>query len=126
MRPASAMCTSSGSCRLPMARCCTNLCCSHHLMIRARARIRSDAGVPLITVVFPVAAVAASDGGEALDQLDSHHVLRMLVSELALDAQSNRRAVGDRQVLAVEPVCEDRLRMHCIVHVDALVVVLGC
>ena len=51
--------------------------------------------------------------------------LAMLVAQLALDAQPDRRAVLDRQRRVVELVGEDRLRMVGVVEVDAFVVRLG-
>src|ERR1700737_3724593 len=83
---------------------------------------RSNAGVPLVALVFPVTAFTAGDLFEAVDQLDAHDVLGMLVSELALDAKANRRAVGDRQRLVVELVGKYGLRMVGVVHVDAFVI----
>src|SRR5262245_26045697 len=86
---------------------------------------RSDAGVPLVSLVLPVATHAARDAREALDELEADDVLGMLVSELALDAQAERRAVLDGQRLVVELVGEKRLRMHRVQHVDAFVVEPG-
>ena len=51
----------------------------------------SDPGEPLIPLVLPVTALPAGDPGEAIDQLDLHHVLRVLVAQLPLDAQPDRR-----------------------------------
>ena len=50
--------------------------------------------VPFITAIFPIAAAAAMQLGEALHQLDARDVLRHLVAELPLEAQPQRRAVG--------------------------------
>src|SRR5262245_17137426 len=79
----------------------------------------SDSCVPLVTVVLPVAALASCDVREAFDEFDAQQVLRVLVAELALDAQAQRRAVLDRQGLPVQSVGEDRLRVVGILHVDA-------
>src|SRR5690349_24549293 len=77
-----------------------------HAMVRCRyigcymrkpVVVGSDARVPLVPLVLPVAAVSAGDVREALDELDAHHVLRVLVAQLALDAKADRRAVPDRQ-----------------------------
>jgi hypothetical protein len=57
--------------------------------------------VPLITPIFPIAAAAAMQIGEALHQLDAHDVFRHLVAELPFEAQPQRRAVGNGQRLAV-------------------------
>src|SRR2546425_4263112 len=81
--------------------------------------------VPLVALVLPVTALPACDLVEALHELDAHHVLRVLVAELALDAQADRRAVRDRQRFVVELVGEEGLRMEGIIHVDALVVGAG-
>src|SRR5213078_1817834 len=84
--------------------------------------ISSNAAVPLVALVLPVAALAAADAGEALDQLDGADVLRLLVAELALDAAAQGRAIAHRQRLVVELVGEDRLHLVRVVEVDALVV----
>ena len=59
-----------------------------------------DAGVPLVAVVFPVAAVSALDAREALDQLDHHAVLRHLVAELALDRWERSQLALGRDLVA--------------------------
>ena len=90
---------------------------------RAAARWpASDAAVPLVAFVLPVPALAAADGGEAVDQLDGADVLGLLVAQLAFDPAAQRRAVGHRQRPAVQRIGQDGLRMHRIVHVDAFVV----
>src|SRR5439155_11210201 len=53
----------------------------------------SDARVPLVALILPIATVAAGDVREAIDELDFHHVLRVLVPQLPLDPQPNRRPV---------------------------------
>src|ERR1700732_1948792 len=82
----------------------------------------SDPRVPLITAIFPIAAVAAVQIGEALHQLDPHDVFRHLVAKLPLEAQPQRRAVGNGQWLAIHVIGEDCLRMHSVDQVDALIV----
>jgi len=47
-----------------------------------------------------------------IHDLDPADVFRLLVAELALDPQAQRRAVGDGQRLAVHGVGEDRLRVE--------------
>ena len=79
-------------------------------------------GVPLVAAVLPEAAAAAAEAGEAVDQLDAHDVFRLLVAELALDPQPQRRAMRDRQVLAVHAIGQDRLRMEGVDEVDAFVI----
>ena len=44
-------------------------------------------GVPLVSAIFPKPAFASADLAEVLDHLDSHHVFRVLVTQLALHAQ---------------------------------------
>src|SRR5438876_10035609 len=78
--------------------------------------------VPLVALILPVTTLPACDLVEALHELDAHDVLRVLVTELALDAQAYGCAVRDRQRLVVELVGEEGLRMEGIVHVDALAV----
>ena len=82
----------------------------------------ADTGVPLVAVVFPVATLAAGDLVEARDELDAHDVLRVLVAELAFDAQADRRAILHGKRLVVQLVRQDRLRVISIIHVDAFVV----
>src|ERR1700745_3110920 len=43
-------------------------------------RSTSDPPVPFTTAIFPIAAAAAVQIGEALHQLDAHHVFRHLVA----------------------------------------------
>ena len=92
-------------------------CCGHRTRVAAAmptlrpraASTISNAGVPLVAVVFPIAAFATSDVRKAFDQLDPHHILGVLVAELPLDAQANRCTVGNRQILAVQPVRESNV-----------------
>src|ERR1700691_108576 len=72
--------------------------------------------------MFPEAALAAAEGCEGIDQLDSHHVFRHLVAELPPETQAQWCAIGDRQGLAVQLVGKKRLRMVGVDEVDALVV----
>src|SRR5205807_9266514 len=81
-----------------------------------------DPRVPLVAAILPVPPLPATDGREGLHQLDAHDVLGHLVAELALDAQTERRAVLDRQRAVVDLVREDGLGMERVVEVDALVV----
>src|SRR5713226_10104435 len=82
----------------------------------------SDPRLLLITAIFPIAAAAAMQIGEALHQLDAHDVFRHLVAELPLEAQPQRRAVRNGQRLTVHVIGEDRLRMRSVDQVDALIV----
>ena len=68
-----------------------------------------DAGVPLVAVVFPVAAVSALDAREALDQLDHHAVLRHLVAELALDRWERSQLALGRDLVALAGMRVTRL-----------------
>src|SRR6185369_2141364 len=86
---------------------------------------RLDPGVPLVTLIFPIAALAAGDVGEALDQLDPHQIFGVLVAQLTLDPQPDRRAVRYRQRLVVQLVGQNCLRMVGIFEIDALVVGAG-
>src|SRR5712672_3403466 len=53
-------------------------------------RYHSDPRIPLIPAIFPIAAAAAMQIGEALHQLDAHDVFRHLVAELPLEPQPQR------------------------------------
>src|SRR5215471_14076821 len=91
------------------------------------SRLRSkpgilNPGVPRITKIFPIAALAAPDVLEAFDRLDTHEIFRHLVTELALDTQPQRRTMGNLEHLVVHVVGENSLRMHRFCNVDALIV----
>lgn len=45
----------------------------------------SDARVPLVSPIFPVAAVSAPQACEAVDDFDAHDVFRLFVTQLPLD-----------------------------------------
>jgi len=76
-------------------------CGSHPRAASATASIRSassstrrtepqdsDPGVPLVAKVLPEAAAASAHCREARHHLDAHYVLRVLVAELAFNAQA--------------------------------------
>src|SRR3954447_10702508 len=86
------------------------------------ARAGLDPGVPSVAQILPVAALAAANALEAVHRFDAHDVFRHLVAELALDPQPQRRAVPNRQHLAVHVVGQDGLGMERVIKVDALVV----
>src|SRR3981189_2766347 len=75
-------------------------------------RYHSDPRIPLIPAIFPIAAAAAMQIGEAPHQLDAHDVFRHLVAELPLEAPPQRRAVTNSQRLAVHVIGEDRPRVR--------------
>src|SRR5262245_46640104 len=95
-------------------------------MVSTRAHLAhwcSDASVPVVVApIFPVSATAQADFSEAADRLHAHDELRVLVPELPLHPQPQRRAVSHRQVLSVHAVCEDGLRMKRVGQIDAFVV----
>src|SRR5690606_19876355 len=82
----------------------------------------SDASVPLVAQVFPVAALTLADGVQAIDRLDRGQVLGVFVAEVAFDPQPQWRAVLDRQRLAVERMGDQGLRMPRIVQIAAFVI----
>ena len=59
----------------------------------------SDSGIPLIAAIFPKTALTAPYIVEFVADFDAHHVFGMLVAEMALDAQTQRRAMGDFEIL---------------------------
>src|SRR3982074_2618242 len=85
-------------------------------------QLRSDPAVPLVTAVFPEAALAAPDAVESLDRLHPGDELGVLVADVTLDPQPQRRAVAHRARRAVHVVGQDGLRMEGIEQVDAFVV----
>src|SRR5262249_47428251 len=82
----------------------------------------SNARVPCIAKILPISALAPTNFLETLDRLDPHEVLRHLVAKLTLNAQPQRRAVGNVQHLVIHVVGQDGLRMHCFRDIDAFVV----
>ena len=60
---------------------------------------------------------------EPVGHLDAHDVFGLLVAELALDPQPQRRAMGDRQRPRRSGMGQDGLGMEGVDQVDALVVV---
>src|SRR5664279_955265 len=85
----------------------------------------SDAAIPLVAFVFPVATLAAADAGETVDQLNGANVLGLLVAELAFDPAADRRAIDHRQRMVVEIVGEEGLRMVRLDQADHLQAVVG-
>lgn len=64
----------------------------------------SNAAIPVVALVLPVAALAKTKVGKAIHNLDSVDILRLLVAKRSLDADTDRRPVGNRQLLAVDAV----------------------
>ena len=62
---------------------------------------RSNSAEPVISVIFPVAALSHADRGETVDEFDLADVFRHLVAKLPLDPDAQRRAVLDRKRFAV-------------------------
>src|SRR5207244_401359 len=54
----------------------------------------SQPRIPLVAAIFPEAALALADTVEPFDGLDAGQVFGVLVADLALDAQPQRRAVA--------------------------------
>src|SRR5580704_382709 len=90
----------------------------------SRARIL-DACVPFVASVLPIAAAASCNVREAVGDLDPLDVLRLLVSELTLHAQTKGRAMCDVQWPSVQRIGNQRLRMKSVYEIDALVVLPG-
>src|SRR4051794_26427764 len=81
----------------------------------------SNPRIPFIIVaILPEAAFSVPQAGEAVARFDPHQIFGLLVAELALDAQAQRRAVGDLEVAVVERPGEDGLGMEGVDQVDAL------
>jgi len=81
-----------------------------------------DAGIPLIATILPKPAAAAPEIVELVADLDAHDIFGVLVTEMALDAQAQRRSALDPQILAVQRIGKDRLRMKGIDQIDALII----
>src|SRR6202050_1379333 len=78
--------------------------------------------IPLVSAIFPKSSFTAADVTKVLDRANSHHILGVFVTQLSLNAQSQRCAVGDGQPFAVELIGENCLRMKGVNEIDTLVV----
>src|SRR3990167_8730657 len=78
--------------------------------------------IPLISLVFPIATPSSSNIGEGFHQFDVLHILRLLVAELAFEAQTKRRAVRYVERPAVQVIGQDRLGVKAIGDDHTLVV----
>src|SRR5438132_7181382 len=65
-----------------------------------------------------------AQGFETVGDDDAVQELHALVTELPFHAQPQRRAVRDREIAAVHPGSQNRLRVQGVEHVDALGVVV--
>src|SRR3569833_1619915 len=90
---------------------------------RAGIGYRSDAAIPGITLVFPIAALAAANAVQRLHQHDALEIFGLLKAKLAFGAQADRRAMRHIQRLAVQPVRQERLRMHRFAELTAIVII---
>src|ERR1700731_4515318 len=91
-------------------------------LVSCHRKNTSNPGIPFVAAIFPIAALAAVQPGEAAHELDARDVFRHLVAELTLEPEAQRRAMGDVELLAVHLIGEDRLRMGGVGKVDALVI----
>src|SRR5277367_944171 len=82
----------------------------------------SDTCIPFVSAILPETAFTAANRTEVLDRLDSHHILRVFVSQLTLDSKPQRSSIGDRQPFAVQVIGEDRLRMKGVDEINTFVV----
>src|SRR2546423_1699624 len=99
--------------------------CARHQRIKhpvVREARNSNAGIPFVISICPIAAAAAGNVFEALNDLDPHDALSHLVAELALEPQAERSAVWDAQWRSVHVIGKNGLGMKCIDQVDALVI----
>src|SRR5438309_5054346 len=90
--------------------------------VKERLTVSSNSRVPFVALVFPIPSFAAGDGLEALDELDPHDVFSVLVAELSLDPQTDRRAVRHREGFIVQLVGEDGLGMIGVIKVNAFII----
>src|SRR5579872_954824 len=70
-----------------------------------------NSGIPVVAAVFPIATVAAGDSSQVAHELDVLDVLGLLVAELALHPQPQRRSVRHIERFAVHVIGDERLRM---------------
>src|SRR5260370_14033933 len=78
--------------------------------------------IPLVAAVLPEAALAAGDVGKAIHRLDAVDVFGVLVADMTLHPQPQRRTVSDRQGFALHPVGHNGLRMEAGEQADALLI----
>src|SRR5258707_6512951 len=78
----------------------------------------SDPGIPFVTTVLPIAALAAGNIGKTVGNFDVMDILGLLVAKLALDPEPERRAMGHIQRLAVHCISNDGLGMKAVAQVD--------
>src|SRR2546422_56585 len=90
--------------------------------VKERLTVSSNSRVPFVALVFPIPSFAAGDGLEALDEPDPHDVFSVLVAELSLDPQTDRRAVRHRKGFIVQLVGEDGLGMIGVIKVNAFII----
>ncbi len=84
---------------------------------------RLDSGIPLVAaLILPIAALAETDPGEAVDGFDPHHIFGVLVAELALDPEAERRAVADLERAVVHRPGEQGLRVEGVDQIEALII----
>src|ERR1051326_394349 len=84
-------------------------------------RSPSEASVPVVTLVGPVAATVRL---EHTGHAQRREIFRLLVAEFSRHLQADRRAVSAINRLAIHLVTEQRLGMHGARHVDRLVIVV--
>lgn len=58
-----------------------------------RNRFILDSRVPFVPLILPIAPLPATDTVKRLDQFDLHHILRLFVPELTLEAEPKRGTV---------------------------------
>src|SRR5262245_8135435 len=86
------------------------------------AHWHSNACIPVVALILPIAALSAADLREAVHSLDGVNILGLLVAERPLDAHANGRAVGYREGSAIQSVGQQGLRVARIDKVAALIV----
>src|SRR6266511_1522758 len=85
----------------------------------------SNAGVPLIALIFPVTALALTDFLQGRNKLERADIFGVLVAKLIFNAQTKRRAVVDRHGPVVQLVGENRLRMNGVDEIDAFIIIVA-
>src|SRR4029078_5678588 len=87
-----------------------------------RLSVVSIPGVPCEAPISPEAAAPAANSGKPIHRLDTHHIFRHLVTELALDAEPERRTMRNWQRRTVHVVGEEGLRMKGVFQPDRFVI----
>src|SRR5437879_11859501 len=88
--------------------------------VRSPAPMLSDPGVPRVSSFWSRGTQPLAERFETITNGEARNVFDALVAELPGNTHSKRSAECDGKFAAIHPVGHERLRVHCIGHVDAV------